>query len=680
MPNPYADLIPRPLDAQLNHILTEYELHKTIFYIREKEWYDPEPDKFDFSVSPFAASEKGRAEIASTPFGPAAGPHTQMSQNLILAWLCGARIIELKTVQVLDELTINRPCIHIPNIGFNIEWSQELHVPESLHEYVVGAMLIRILQELGPEWGHAAWRDESTILDMSIGYNLEGIKTEKVTGFMRRMMNAKAEIDNMRAMLDGPRLRRFRNLDFPERLSDSITLSTFHGCPPEEIEKICNYLLDEIGVHVCVKMNPTMLGREAVSHLLHDVMGYKHLALNDKAFDAGLQYADSLDICRRLQTKAEKLGLSLTAKFTNTLELRNNIKYMPDEVMYLSGPPLHVIASTLASKFRDDYFAKWGSDIGVSFSAGVDKQNFSDSAACGFRPLTSCTDLLKTGGYPRASAYFTELKKEFTRIGARTMDDYIRARAKEKGVAGADDPAVPVTALMRGFHAALVPDLQADSRYYHEKNAKEPPKIDSHLALFDCISCNKCIPVCPNAANFAFPSAKGKWDATDYIVENGNLRAEPAAPFELKKTHQIANFFDWCNECGNCDTYCPEHGGPFIEKPTFFGSIEAFHHFAQHQGACVWQDADGWHALLRWRGGEFSMRWSPEANLAQVTDGQIILRFDTATHEMMDWERVANAAPAPGHRLTGEIYHTLLTLLRGFSDPAAAHLPRALVK
>ncbi len=30
----------------------------------------------------------------ATPFGTAAGPHTQMAQNIIISWLCGVRYIE----------------------------------------------------------------------------------------------------------------------------------------------------------------------------------------------------------------------------------------------------------------------------------------------------------------------------------------------------------------------------------------------------------------------------------------------------------------------------------------------------------------------------------------------------------------------------------------------------------
>jgi putative selenate reductase len=68
---------------------------------------------------------------ASTPFGPAAGPHTQLAQNIVLSWLAGGRVIELKTVQIKDRLTISRPCIDMQTIGFNIEWSQELTLEQS---------------------------------------------------------------------------------------------------------------------------------------------------------------------------------------------------------------------------------------------------------------------------------------------------------------------------------------------------------------------------------------------------------------------------------------------------------------------------------------------------------------------------------------------------------------------
>ena len=64
-------------------------------------------------------------------------------------WLGGARIIELKTVQILDELKIPRPCIDAANVGYNVEWSQELKLEQSLREYVRAAMFLEILKESG---------------------------------------------------------------------------------------------------------------------------------------------------------------------------------------------------------------------------------------------------------------------------------------------------------------------------------------------------------------------------------------------------------------------------------------------------------------------------------------------------------------------------------------------------
>ena len=68
-----------------------------------------------------------------------------MAQNVVLSWLAGSRILELKTVQINDRLTIPRPCIDATNVGYNVEWSQELRLAESLSEYVAGSMLVDML-------------------------------------------------------------------------------------------------------------------------------------------------------------------------------------------------------------------------------------------------------------------------------------------------------------------------------------------------------------------------------------------------------------------------------------------------------------------------------------------------------------------------------------------------------
>ena len=55
----------------------------------------------------------------------------------------------------------------------------------------------------------------------------------------------------------------------------------------------------------------------------------------------------------------------------------------------------------------------------------------------------------------------------------------------------------------------------------------------------------------------------------------------------LRERHQIANFADFCNDCGNCDIFCPEDGGPYKIKPRFFGSEPVWRESADLDGFFV---------------------------------------------------------------------------------------------
>ena len=111
----------------------------------------------------------------------------------------------------------------------------------------------------------AAYRqaERDVVFDVSVGYDLEGIRSRKMAGFFEGVRDATALLDAERAKLrrelpsspapsGGP--------PCPTRLSDSTTLSTFHGCPADEIAGICRFLLNEAGLHTIVKLNPTLLG------------------------------------------------------------------------------------------------------------------------------------------------------------------------------------------------------------------------------------------------------------------------------------------------------------------------------------------------------------------------------------------------------------------------------------
>jgi len=157
-----SELVPIPLPLLVRRAFLEYEREGKIFDLPKSKFFRGFPG-IDLSVD-------FHGHPAATPLGPAAGPHGQMAQNIVLAWLGGSRIIELKTVQILDELKIPRPCIDAANVGYNVEWSQELTLEQSLTEYVSAAMFLEVLKAsklIGPEV------PADTVFDMSVGYNLE---------------------------------------------------------------------------------------------------------------------------------------------------------------------------------------------------------------------------------------------------------------------------------------------------------------------------------------------------------------------------------------------------------------------------------------------------------------------------------------------------------------------------
>ena len=124
----------------------------------------------------------------AAPLGVAAGPHTQLAQNIVASWLCGARFIELKTVQILDEIAVSRPCIDSADETYNCEWSQELKLEESFTEYLNAWVLLHALAH------RLGLPDPGTHFNMSIGYNLEGIQTPRVQAFIAAMRDAGAAL------------------------------------------------------------------------------------------------------------------------------------------------------------------------------------------------------------------------------------------------------------------------------------------------------------------------------------------------------------------------------------------------------------------------------------------------------------------------------------------------------
>ncbi|WP_419549901.1 putative selenate reductase subunit YgfK, partial [Paratractidigestivibacter faecalis] len=382
---------PIPFAQLMDWILTENAEKGSIFGVRKIVRHE-------------GGAEPIFAEKIETPFGPAAGPNSQLTQNIVASYVAGARFFELKTVQVMDgeELSrcVSKPCIVAEDECYNCEWSTELEVPQAMAEYIKAWWACKLLaRELG------LGDPDGFVFNMSVGYDLAGIQSPKVDAYIEGMKDASGTAvwaecrDWALANLD-----RFQNVDadfvnsVSPHVSASVTESTLHGCPPDEIERIATYLITEKGLNTYVKCNPTLLGYDYARERLNG-LGFDYIAFDDRHFREDLQWGDAVPMFRRLMALAQERGLAFGVKLTNTFPVDVTRKELPSEEMYMSGRSLFPLSITLARKISEEFDGK----LRISYSGGADAQNIKGLYGAGIWPITMATTVLKPGGYERFS-------------------------------------------------------------------------------------------------------------------------------------------------------------------------------------------------------------------------------------------------------------------------------------
>ncbi len=407
-----------PFDQMIDWMEKEYKDQKSIFGIRENKFYKNKSGKF-IEVN---------GEKISSPIGPAAGPNSQLAQNIVASYLTGCRFIELKTIQEMDGEQIReavaKPCINIQDEGYNIEWSTELTVQEAYDEYIKAWFIIYVM---GKELGLNDGKDFA--FNMSVGYDLDNIKKPKVSNFIDNMIDASNTPiwkECKGYLLNN--ISKFKNVDkayvenISSNISPSATISTLHGCPPAEIERISMYLLEEKKLHTFVKANPTLNGYEFARKLMDD-MGYDYIGFDDHHFNNDLQWDDAVVMFGRLMGVANKLKLGFGVKLTNTFAVRiENKEFAAGDEMYMSGRSLYPLTISLARKLSD-YF---NGQLQISYSGGADFFNIKEIIGVGIQPVTVASTILKPGGYERAKQLAEEveplLSGPFTGIKVDELD------------------------------------------------------------------------------------------------------------------------------------------------------------------------------------------------------------------------------------------------------------------
>ena len=446
-------MTPIPFRELMTWITTEYRRDGAVFGVHK-------PYKAGVKKLPIFG------EAIETPFGPAAGPNTQLAQNIIAGYFAGARFFELKTVQKMDgadlAACINRPCILAEDECYNCEWSTELYVQQAFEEYVKAWCALKIMAKV-----YGLGDPNGFVFNMSVGYDLAGIQGEKIDTFLNGMVDASKTpiFQECIAVLKEffPGESDYIDTITPH-VSGSVTVSTLHGCPPDEIERIASYLLEKKHLHTFVKCNPTILGYETARSIL-DSMGYDYIAFDDHHFKEDLQYSDAVPMFHRLQALADKEGLEFGLKLSNTFPVDVKAGELPSAEMYMAGKSLFPLTTTMAAMMAKEF----GGKLRLSYAGGADAFNVDKLFSCGIWPITMATTELKPGGYQR-----------FTQIGDK-LDalDF-------KPFTGVD--VVGIEAL----------SLAARSDKYHVKAIKPLPrrKLYEKVPLLDCFTA-PCKGGCP---------------------------------------------------------------------------------------------------------------------------------------------------------------------------------------
>jgi putative selenate reductase len=173
------------------------------------------------------------------------------------------------------------------------------------------------------------------------------------------------------------------------------------------------------------------------------------------------------------------------------------------------------------------------------------------------------------------------------------------------------------------------------------------------------------IPVCPNNANFVFTVEPIEVPYRTIEITDSGWKEADEGFFTIRTAHQIGTFADACNECGNCDVFCPEDGGPYVEKPRFFGTIYSFRAQAKLDGFVFLPDPAGVTLLGRFSGGEYELAIDPARRQASFRTPQARVTIDSMTQTVLD---AVNLSPAPRVHVDMKRYHIMAVLLQGMMN------------
>jgi putative selenate reductase len=148
-----------------------------------------------------------------------------------------------------------------------------------------------------------------------------------------------------------------------------------------------------------------------------------------------------------------------------------------------------------------------------------------------------------------------------------------------------------------------------------------------------CLDCDEicdiCVTVCPNRANLAWKTVPVAHRVFTVAFEGRDYALQAEADLVIEQEYQVLNISDLCNECGNCTTFCPSAGRPFVDKPRIALTEESFRTldrvFRIRPGEAMYKEGEKTYVLTRTSRG-----WDFRSGGANVS---LNARFDVVAAE-----------------------------------------------
>jgi putative selenate reductase len=199
-----------------------------------------------------------------------------------------------------------------------------------------------------------------------------------------------------------------------------------------------------------------------------------------------------------------------------------------------------------------------------------------------------------------------------------------------------------------------VPHRELDCKSFEETigtYSVDEARAEAGRCLRCDLLCSVCASVCPNRAFFTYE--------VPGVAERVAAGPAPAALVPAQR-FQTAVLTDFCNECGNCATFCPTAGRPYQDKPRLYLARGEFE--AQRDNAYMISGIPGsWRIEARVGGETHELRWDEQLRYS-CPDGAAT--FDPGTFEQLDGSAGLDRGTCA----------TMWTLLRGITG-SMSHLP-----